>query len=102
MAFQNVPCRETAMGVRTHTCNDCRCLRLNAGTATGARITKQADTRPASRGAELAQRIILPDTQAIFRTGAARVLAMEEDMQVVAQCSDLPRLREAIGMLRDA
>src|SRR5665213_2229950 len=50
----------------------------------------------------LAQRIILADTQAIFRTGAARVLAMEEDMQVVAQCSDLPRLKEAIATLRDA
>src|SRR5665213_1845148 len=50
----------------------------------------------------LAQRIILADTQAIFRTGAARVLAMEEDMQVVAQCSDLARLKEAIGTLRDA
>jgi DNA-binding NarL/FixJ family response regulator len=50
----------------------------------------------------LAQRIILADTQAIFRTGAARVLAMEEDMQVVAQCSDLSRLKEAIVSLRNA
>ena len=50
----------------------------------------------------MAQRIILADTQAIFRTGAARVLAMEEDMQVVAQCSDLPRLKEAIGNLHNA
>jgi DNA-binding NarL/FixJ family response regulator len=50
----------------------------------------------------LAQRIILADTQAIFRTGAARVLAMEEDMRVVAQCSDLLRLKEAIESLRGA
>jgi DNA-binding NarL/FixJ family response regulator len=50
----------------------------------------------------LAQRIILADTQAIFRTGAARVLAMEEDMQVVAQCSDLLRLKEAVGTLCNA
>jgi DNA-binding NarL/FixJ family response regulator len=34
------------------------------------------------------QRIILADTQAIFRTGMARVLAMEEDLRVVAQCAD--------------
>jgi DNA-binding NarL/FixJ family response regulator len=71
-------------------------------TVAGARVTKQADQDLQAWEHSLAQRIILADTQAIFRTGAARVLAMEEDMQVVAQCSDLPRLREAIGMLRDA
>jgi DNA-binding NarL/FixJ family response regulator len=44
----------------------------------------------------LAQRIILADTQVIFRTGAARVLGMERDLQVVAQCIDLTQLKDAI------
>jgi len=44
----------------------------------------------------VAQRIILADTQTIFRTGAARVLSMEEDFKIVAQCSDLQKLMEAV------
>jgi DNA-binding NarL/FixJ family response regulator len=48
----------------------------------------------------LGQRIILADTQVIFRTGASRVLAMEEDLRVVAQCADLQRLMEALDSLR--
>jgi len=35
----------------------------------------------------------------IFRTGAARVLSLEDDMDVAAQCADLTRLREAVGTL---
>jgi DNA-binding NarL/FixJ family response regulator len=42
------------------------------------------------------QRIILADNQIIFRTGVARVLSKEPDLQVVAQCADLDRLKEAI------
>lgn len=42
------------------------------------------------------QRIILADNQMIFRTGVARVLSAEPDLQVVAQCADLGRLKEAI------
>jgi len=34
-------------------------------------------------------RIILADNQAIFRAGAARVIALEDDMRIVAQCDDL-------------
>jgi DNA-binding NarL/FixJ family response regulator len=41
-------------------------------------------------------RIILADNQAIFRAGAARVLALEEDMRIVAQCDDSARLMNAI------
>ncbi len=41
-------------------------------------------------------RIILADNQAIFRAGAARVLALEDDMRIVAQCDDLARLSSAI------
>jgi len=31
------------------------------------------------------QKIILADNQAIFRTGAAKVLAVEDDLRIVAQ-----------------
>jgi len=41
-------------------------------------------------------RIILADNQAIFRAGAARVLALEDDMRIVAQCDDLARLSHAL------
>jgi len=41
-------------------------------------------------------RIILADNQAIFRAGAARVLAVEDDMRIVAQCEDAARLASAI------
>jgi DNA-binding NarL/FixJ family response regulator len=47
-------------------------------------------------------RIILADNQAIFRAGAARVLALEEDMRIVAQCEDLMRLLSAIEAYRGA
>jgi DNA-binding NarL/FixJ family response regulator len=43
--------------------------------------------------------VILADNQAIFRTGIARVLAAEPDIDVIAQCSDLERLQEAVGSL---
>jgi DNA-binding NarL/FixJ family response regulator len=32
----------------------------------------------------------------IFRTGVSRVLALEKDLQIVAQCADVGRLREAL------
>ncbi len=41
-------------------------------------------------------RIILADNQAIFRAGAARVLALEDDLRIVAQCDDLARLSHAL------
>ena len=45
-------------------------------------------------------RLILADNQAIFRAGAARVLALEEDMRIVAQCEDLTRLSNALDAWR--
>jgi DNA-binding NarL/FixJ family response regulator len=45
-------------------------------------------------------RIILADNQVIFRAGAARTLALEEDMRIVAQCEDLPKLWSALESLR--
>jgi DNA-binding NarL/FixJ family response regulator len=46
--------------------------------------------------------VILADNQAIFRTGIARVLAVEPEIEIVAQCSDLERLQEAVGSLPHA
>jgi DNA-binding NarL/FixJ family response regulator len=47
-------------------------------------------------------RIILADDQAIFRAGTARVLALEEDMRIVAQCEDLSKLAAAIASFRSS
>ena len=45
-------------------------------------------------------RIILADNQAIFRAGAARVLALEEDIRIAAQCDDMAKLFTAVDSLR--
>ena len=47
-------------------------------------------------------RLILGDNQAIFRAGAARLLAMEDDMRIVAQCDDASRLVAAVEAARGA
>ncbi len=47
-------------------------------------------------------RLILGDNQAIFRAGAARLLAMEDDMRIVAQCEDAARLMAAVEATRGA
>ena len=47
-------------------------------------------------------RLILADNQAIFRAGAARVLAMEDDIRIVAQCEDEPKLMGAVEAFRNA
>jgi DNA-binding NarL/FixJ family response regulator len=47
-------------------------------------------------------RIILADDQAIFRAGTARVLALEEDMRIIAQCEDPSRLSSAIATFHSA
>ena len=41
-------------------------------------------------------KIILADSQAIFRAGTAKVLAMDEDLRIIAQCTDLERMQHAI------
>jgi DNA-binding NarL/FixJ family response regulator len=41
-------------------------------------------------------RLILADNQAIFRAGAARMLALEEDMHIVSQCEDMTQLLSAM------
>jgi DNA-binding NarL/FixJ family response regulator len=45
-------------------------------------------------------RIILADNQAIFRAGAARVLAVEEDFRIAAQCDDMAKMFTAVESLR--
>ena len=45
-------------------------------------------------------RLILADNQAIFRAGAARVLALEEDIRIVAQCEDPDKLLDAVDAFR--
>jgi hypothetical protein len=47
-------------------------------------------------------RIILGDNQAIFRAGAARLLVMEHDMRIIAQCDDAVRLVTAVEATRGA
>jgi DNA-binding NarL/FixJ family response regulator len=41
-------------------------------------------------------KIILADSQAIFRAGTAKVLALDEDLRIIAQCTDLDRMHHAI------
>jgi DNA-binding NarL/FixJ family response regulator len=41
-------------------------------------------------------KIILADSQAIFRAGTAKVLATDEDLRIIAQCTDLDRMQHAV------
>ncbi len=45
-------------------------------------------------------KIILADIQAIFRAGTAKILAMEDDFRIIAQCPDSDRLYQAIDAFR--
>ncbi|HVH87813.1 MAG TPA: response regulator transcription factor [Terriglobales bacterium] len=45
-------------------------------------------------------KIILADSQAIFRAGAAKVLAVEDDFRIVAQCENTDRMLVAIESFR--
>jgi DNA-binding NarL/FixJ family response regulator len=47
-------------------------------------------------------KIILADNQAIFRAGTAKVLAMEDDLRIIAQCPDCPRLYHAVSTFRSS
>ena len=40
-------------------------------------------------------KIILADNQAIFRTGAAKVLAVEDDLRIVAQAENTEKMMMA-------
>ena len=43
---------------------------------------------------------ILADNQAVFRAGAARVLAHENDIKVMGECTEVPRLKELVGSVQ--
>jgi DNA-binding NarL/FixJ family response regulator len=47
-------------------------------------------------------KVILADNQAIFRAGAAKVLAMEDDLRIIAQCPDCLRLYHAVATFRSS
>jgi DNA-binding NarL/FixJ family response regulator len=47
-------------------------------------------------------RLILADDQAIFRAGAARTLALEDDMRIVAQMADGARLASTLEAFRSS
>ena len=56
----------------------------------------------AAEGGTPMNRIILADDQTIFRAGTARVLALEDDMRIIAQCEDADRLTAAIASFRSS
>ncbi len=47
-------------------------------------------------------KVILADNQAIFRTGAAKVLAVEDDVRIVAQAEDADKMLMALDRFRPA
>src|SRR5579883_3204475 len=47
-------------------------------------------------------KIILADNQAIFRAGTAKVLAMEDDFRIIAQCGETERLFSVLEAFRGA
>jgi DNA-binding NarL/FixJ family response regulator len=47
-------------------------------------------------------KIILADDHAIFRAGTAKILATEDDLRIIAQCPDCPRLYHALTTFRGA
>lgn len=47
-------------------------------------------------------KIILADNQAIFRAGTAKILAIEDDFRIIAQCGDQARLFQVMDTFRGA
>jgi DNA-binding NarL/FixJ family response regulator len=47
-------------------------------------------------------KLILADNQAIFRAGTAKILAMEDDFRIIAQCAEGDRLFPALDTFRGA
>ncbi|MBT9333212.1 response regulator transcription factor [Paracidobacterium acidisoli] len=47
-------------------------------------------------------KVILADSQAIFRAGTAKILAMEDDFRIIAQCAEAERLLPALDAFRCA
>jgi len=53
-------------------------------------MTMEADRGPMNK-------VILADSQAIFRAGTAKVLALDDDVRIIAQCSDSERMMHAVS-----
>ena len=47
-------------------------------------------------------RLILADDQVMFRAGVARVLSLEDDMRIVAQCEEGSRLAQTVASFRNS
>ena len=47
-------------------------------------------------------RVILADNQGVFRTGLAKLLSMEDDFRIIAQCPDMECLQTALATFREA
>jgi DNA-binding NarL/FixJ family response regulator len=47
-------------------------------------------------------KLILADNQAIYRAGTAKILAMEDDFRIIAQCAEVDRLYPALDTFRGA
>jgi len=47
-------------------------------------------------------KLILADNQAIYRAGTAKILAMEDDFRIIAQCAEADRLFPALETFRGA
>jgi DNA-binding NarL/FixJ family response regulator len=47
-------------------------------------------------------RLILADDQVVFRAGVARVLSLEDDMRIVAQCDEGSRLGQTVMSFKNA
>jgi DNA-binding NarL/FixJ family response regulator len=58
-------------------------------------IGENQGTHPAS-GATALIRVILADTQAIFRAGLRKIFALEDDIRVVGQAETLPQTQSAV------
>ncbi len=74
--------------------------RLKTGLATPRDAPMRELRRALAGGGNTMNRIILADDQAIFRAGAARVLALEDDMRIVAQCDAAGKLAGALASNR--
>jgi DNA-binding NarL/FixJ family response regulator len=54
------------------------------------------------QGTQTMNKLILADNQAIYRAGTAKILAMEDDFRIIAQCSEADRLFPALETFRGA
>jgi len=73
---------------------------MSGGSRQSADEENGGTTDPAAGDKISMNRLILADNQAIFRAGAARVLALEDDMRIIAQCEDMAKLSTAIDAFR--